>query len=219
MTKALAITVDRNTPGRMDWQGAFKPESIKFSRFYGVAEGPIMLSLGVGKPARRARMVEVLNARPGVEVLGLMMHGLRRSIPQFGWDLSNVGELAAAIHACLAPGGVMALYACSAGTGVGEGPGGEGGFADALRDALVALGRTSGHLDAHERAAHTTCNPYVRRFDFSANVLGGEWLIAPGSPEWKAWAARLNERDDLRFRFPAMTADQIREELRCKPKT
>ena len=90
----------------------------------------------------------------------------------------------------------------------GDGPGGDGGFADALRDALSERGVT-GHVDAHVTTGHTTRNPHVRRFycDGAAAGTGGDWLVAPGSPKWRRWVTAL--KGDMRFRFPWLTPAEI----------
>jgi hypothetical protein len=144
-----------------------------------------------------------------VDHVALFCHGLARGI-QTGHDLATVATLADAISASTAPPRhlVVTLYACDAADTRTGGPGGDGGFADALRDALSERGIT-GHVDAHVTTGHTTKNPYVRRFycDGQAAGTGGDWLVAPGSPKWRAWVRAL--KGDMRWRFPWLTPAEI----------
>jgi hypothetical protein len=208
----LILTPDRNTQGN-DYKGAFKPEAIHFSRLHGLPRAT-EIDLGLGAGARRAAVLAAIKAAPdGADVFAMFTHGLRRSLPQLGFDNSHAAALGEALAEKLAPSGVVVLYACSTGTspnGIGEG---DGGFADALRDAIVrAAPAWRGHLDAHEKAAHTTTNPWVRRFDHSTDK-GGAWIVEPGSALWAKWRARLNERDPLRLRFPFLSVAEIHEAL------
>jgi len=49
----------------------------------------------------------------------------------------------------------------------------------------------------------------VRRFwcDGEAAGTGGDWLVAPGSPKWRAWIRAL--KGDMRWRFPWLTPAEI----------
>lgn len=220
------FTPDRNET-RSDYQGAFLPESMLFQRLYGIGD-VTRFSLGVDKKTRRKQVIDALATRSDLDVVAFFCHGLKRSLPQLDFNLGNVGVLADALAAALKPEAPVVLYCCSTGGGV-EDPKtairesliGEGGFADALRDALVARG-WKGHIDAHERAAHTTKNPLVRRF-LAVPELGGRWIFDPEKerPAYRRWmdllhqdARQLELGSQLRFRFPFMTIDQIREYVR-----
>ena len=208
----LILTPDRNTT-KPDYKGAFQPEAIHFSRLHGLPRATeIDITRGAGE--RRAAVFAAIEKMPhDSDVFACFTHGLRRALPQFGFDNSHAVEFGRALASRLAPSGVVALYACSTGTspnGIGEG---DGGFADALRDAIVqASPAWRGHVDAHERAAHTTTNPYVRRMDYTTDK-GGAWIVEPDSALWVKWRTRLNERDPLRLRFPFMTIAEIHESL------
>src|SRR5690606_18287712 len=101
---------------------------------------------------------------------------------------------------------IITLYACDAARDgdsdrrddVAPGPGGDGGFADALRDALSADHHMHGHVDAHASLGHATKNPFVRRFwmDGESADIGGDWLISPGSPAWRTWVRRMANKTD-----------------------
>lgn len=110
---------------------------------------------------------------------------------------------------------LLTLYCCTTGSDTdpktsemkdtGK-PGGDGGFADLLRDALCAEGITNCQVDAHTTAGHTTKNPYVRRFeghDLSTGGVGGQWIVSPNSKQWRKWKVTLDT--GLRFEFPFMS--------------
>jgi hypothetical protein len=139
-------------------------------------------------------------------------HGWQSGI-QLGARLEDVKELARAMRRVGTDKPTVALYACSAAgdnDGVDDerkpGPGGEGGFADALRDALVKLGAKP-TVYAHTTKGHCTKNPWLRRFG-PDDDFGGTWLVEPNSPEWNTWCHWLRA-DKNRFKFLQMTQDEI----------
>ena len=144
------------------------------------------------------------------DVLAIFGHGWETGI-QCGFGLAQVGDLAGALAGAARAPRVI-LYGCL--TAEGTGPGGDGGFADALRDALCAAGAAWAQVDAHVTAGHCCRIPYVRRFE-GAGVptggLGGAYLVTPGAALWKPWVAAL--KGDLRFRFPFLSAVAIHCEL------
>jgi hypothetical protein len=161
---------------------------------------------------RRRREVESLIRAQPIDVFALFGHGLERSI-QTGHDLASAATLADA----LSMGRkriVVTLYACEAADTNTKGPGGDGGFADVLRDLLAERGVT-GHVDAHTTTGHTTKNPHVRRFwsNGVAAGTGGDWLVAPGSPKWRKWVAALKSTGDMRNAFPFLTPAEIDAKL------
>lgn len=168
------------------------------------------------KPMRRASVERVIAGGDGLwDIVALFGHGLKHSI-QTGHDMASIPALADLLDAHASPHVRIELYACDAARDsdwnkkddVRDAVGGDGGFADALRDALSTHGLT-GHVDAHAVAAHTTWNPYVRRFymDGEGVASGAGWLVDPKGPHWRAWRAAL--RGPMRFRFPLLTADEI----------
>lgn len=126
-------------------------------------------------------------------------------------QLRRVGEL------------IMTLYCCTTGSDtnsktseiIDDGkPGGDGGFADLLRDALCAVGVTSNCVDAHTVSGHTTENPYVRRFEghgITTGGVGGMWLVSPKSALWSKWRKSL--KGDLRWEYPFLSFQNIHETL------
>lgn len=142
------------------------------------------------------------------DLVAVFCHGYTTGM-QTGHDLATVDSLAECIALRSSDTVLVPLYACdTADTRARKATGGDGGFADALRDALSVRGKR-GHVDAHTTTAHTTKNPHVRRFhmDGEARGTGGDWLVAPGSPKWRAWRAAL--RGPMRFAFPLLTQAEI----------
>lgn len=217
--RALIILPDRNQH-LQDWAGAFKPESESFRKMHAIPPDDVVwIDLSKPKAARRAQVFAAIAARQKagpLEVVAFFCHGLRGSLPQFDLGIAHAPELAGLIASTKAPAVRVALYACSTGgdTSAG-GPGGDGGFADALRDSLERAGATQCRVDAHTTAGHATMNPNVRRFEAKGDGMGdvgGRWIVPPGSIQWKAWVAHLRA-GTLRFRFPLMTDEEIRTEL------
>lgn len=139
-------------------------------------------------------------------------HGLKSGL-QAGCTRQNVGQLASALRRVCAARLVATLYACSAGADAdvdeldesAPGPGGEGGYADLLRDALEDCG-VSATVFAHTTAGHCTRNPHVRAF--RPGLESGEWLVEPRTPFWPAWTRYLSHGHG-RFAWPKMTKEQI----------
>lgn len=196
--KSLAIHVTRNSPGKWDSSGAFKPEAVAFEKLHGCQREGLDNSLPL--PKRRDAVEVILSRYHDLECVAFFCHGLRRSL-QTGHDLSTVGALADAIAAASGPHVVVPLYACSTAAA-------DNGFAATLARELHARGKT-GWVDGHTNAGHTTKNPNVRRFTLGAK--GGEWIVEPGSSLSRNWRAALSK--ELRFRFPLLTLAQIRAEL------
>lgn len=209
----LVFLPDRNSKAH-DYSGAFDPESKAFAEMYKFPRVKVDISKGSG--LRRATVLTSLgrnDGAPRLDCVAFFMHGLRRSLPQIGFDTTNTEALGAALANALSPTGVVVLYACSTAGGIGGGGArGENGFADVLRDAITRNKQGwTGHVDAHERAAHTTRNALVRRF--FAGKLGGEWIIEPGTELFNAWKRNeLHGTDEMRFRFPFMSIEDIRAE-------
>lgn len=177
------------------------------------------------KPARR-RESEGYFAPGPWNVFAFFCHGLKNSI-QTGHGMATADQLARVIAENAAPGYVrVELYACDAARDldasekddIRDAVGGDGGFADVLRDYLTDRG-VEGHVDAHAIDAHTTWNPYVRRFHMGESA-GAEWLVPPTAPpgstkeqrdavrhKWSRWRAAL--RGPMRFRFPWLTPAEI----------
>lgn len=156
-------------------------------------------------------LADVEDAEAPLGVVAIFCHGWKSGL-QCGATLANAGALGAALRERGAD--TIILYACSAGRDadarhdddLASGPGGDGGFADQLRDASGVT------VFAHVTDGHTTRNPHVRAFRAGERV-GGEWVVDPASPEWRAWRLALRADPSLRFEFPFMTGAQIRQRI------
>lgn len=222
----LVFVPDANRPGLNDCGGAFWPEAKRFCahqspRDYESVRFPAHAKL---MSDRRRPIYEALKRHQGAALSSVawFCHGYRDGL-QSGHARADVGTLASHLAQALELEGHVLLYACDAGRDGDDariddtvpGPGGDGGFADLLRDALEALGRRVTVM-AHARAGHATWNPYARRFAAGTGGTGGAWYVEPGTPLFSRWARVLKEPNTLRWRFPRMTNDAIAEELRAR---
>lgn len=213
---------DVNHDGRVDHDasGAFLPEARAFCALHKAA-GPILFDNLAPLPARLAEVSLRLAACSAgtVDTLAIFCHGWKAGL-QCGVTMATVGDFAGALARVFSPSPRVVLYACDTGRdGDAErsddddpGPGGNGGLADKLRDELV---RRDVHatIFAHTSTAHSTYNPYVRRFA-PDELAGGRWVVEPYSELWEPWRRAL--RGPLRFRFPFMEQEQIETELRLQ---
>ncbi len=221
--KLLCLVPDANSPGKKDVTGAFHPEAVAFCKHHEVhpaktiARFPAKGSL----TARRTVCARTLSQVSGLDVIAFFCHGYRDGI-QAGWQTKTVRALASLCAAALVETGHVLLYACSTADGplegppsdiAEDGPGGDGGFADELRDACETLGRRV-TVVGHDREGHCTFNPYVRAFEPQCMGRGGRWVVTPGTSLWPRWVRALkNPRSSLRYRFWGMTGEEIRAEL------
>lgn len=195
----------------------FLSEARNYRSFHGISDPVRKVDNRLPGPARFAAlicMLEEMNSeiQPRVSSLAFFGHGYKTGL-QAGCTLRNAPELAWALSHICTKNITITLYACSAGAGAdrdtaGErvpGPGGDGGYADVLRDALGAHG-VGATVFAHSTSGHCTRNPYVRVFRPGAH--GGEWVVEPTSPEWPAWRRYLADGHG-RFSFPRQTKEQI----------
>ncbi|MCB9603316.1 MAG: hypothetical protein H6721_26735 [Sandaracinus sp.] len=232
----VAVVSTVNVDGKKDASGAFVPEARAFLRFHGAdpkGDAVVPFDHRLSPDKRRAHVEAGIRAArealgAPIEGLAFFCHGYRRGL-QTGHTTKALGGLVDVIRETCSHDVAIPLYACDAARDADadrkddltDVPGGDGGFADVLRDAML---RTPGaffgaHIDAHVTAAHTTRNPHVRRFEVTAAVPsetilglpGGSWLVTPGSSRWKTWIRAL--RTDFRFRFPFLDAAGIAQVL------
>lgn len=201
----LAILPDRNSPGRHDWSGGFRPWAVEWQHAHGGALVQIDLSL---KPWQRRRDVLGAIQAHAPETLALFTHGLQRFLPQFAIGPATIRQLALTI-ASVASSPRIVLYACS--TGSGPGIDGDKGFADTLRDELCTAGAKGCQVDAHVTAGRADANPTVRRFVGPVPAVGGQYLVDSSDPLWSTWRQALTGR--MRWEFPFLTAAEIRARL------
>jgi hypothetical protein len=204
--KSIAFTPKYNTPGLHDATGAFQPEARSFAKIHGGVV--VQVDNHATKQKMRESVIETLrNMIEQPTLVAFFCHGWRTGI-QLGFSSANVAELVPLFG--ISP--AVALYACSAGDGAGVG--GDGGFADSLRDALCRDGNVFCQVDAHTTSGHCSRNPYVRRFEgmgSSVGGAGGYYIVTPRSEQWPAWKRAL--MGDLRLRFPTMSVASIHAEL------
>jgi hypothetical protein len=217
MSKILfAPMVD--TPGKHD-AGEFQREAHAFCKEHTSNCGVRLFDNRLAPPQRFSQVVDWLhggNVSSLADTIAFFCHGYKTGL-QFGATMQNAEKMADAIKVACVSSPKVILYACSAGRdGDADatdeddpGPGGDGGYADKLRDALGRIG-VRATIYAHTTAAHTTRNPFVRRFD-PGEMAGGHWVVEPYSRLWGAWREAL--RGSLRFRFPYLAQDQIEAEL------
>lgn len=207
---ALAFAPLHNSNGKKDATGAFQPEASKFCMTIPAATHLILVDNHLPAAKMRAFVLATI-AEHKPDRLAFFCHGWATGI-QFGFGLAHIKQLAEAIATIDRP--IVTLFCCLTGKDDAGHVGGDGHFADRLRDALCAAGAVECRVDAHTTAGHTTMNPHVRRFDGLGSPIGGcggQWIVAPGSKLWPKWKAAL--RGDLRFRFSEMEIGEIHEEV------
>lgn len=215
----FVIYNSQNTAGHgKDATGAFIPEALNFKK-YRESKGDTVELVPFDNllaPAKRpaAFLDAISKAKPfdGFVYLG---HGLRNSMSSAQITQAKRPDFTKLLMAKATGKHLfVTLYACSTGETTTGGADGEGGFADKVRDDLVAAG-FGGWVDGHTVPGHATQNSRVRRFECKPELAtkGGEWLVEPGTPEFKRWQARLNSKwrdDPFRFDFPYMDLAAIR---------
>ena len=223
LTGILCLVPSSNSPGRNDTSGAFRPESHAYARFRGADPTQVVRTFDPSQDyaGRRASCNAAIRAlRVKIDTLAVFSHGWRRGI-QAGYLLGHVGGLADLLGQHMRPGGWVLLYACDTGRDSDDdtkderlpGPGGDGGFADALRDACEDRALRISVM-GHSTAGHCTMNPFVRRFLPGTGRKGGEWYVDPTNPQFLRWQSALRSpRSTLRYRFPVMTPTEISLEL------
>lgn len=195
-TKQLS---DGRTATRVDATGAFQPEAKRWLQWAG--DGKLVLfDNNRPYPSRRKEIADALIALPGkIDSIGFFCHGWRSGL-QVGYLNQQVEQFAGKLNRALVPNGRVILYACDAARDwdadrkddIAPGPGGDGGFAALLWDAMAAIG-FAGELFAHATEGHTSRNPYVRRWSPNGRGL---WVVEPKSKQWNGWVARMNAAND-----------------------
>jgi hypothetical protein len=227
----------KNTPGInpktgkpwADATGAFVPESKAFCKTLGIPpENRIGIDCRISAGRRRKLVTfgikSLFNPADPISAVACFCHGWSSGI-QLGLTRDIIGDFLQESKPFLGPAVTWILYACStAENDVPDskteniGPGTDGGFADRLRDEMTELG-IGGRVYAHKKPGHSTENPTVIVFPADPvegylDLVGGFWLVAPGSDHWAAWVKRLRpENGDLRFRFPFMSQAALFAEL------
>lgn len=228
--RVLILSPDRDHDGQVDFTLAFSPESDHLRHLYPQSVH-VLVDVSKDEASRRRQVVEALgvaSAEGPLDLVAFLCHGWRTGI-QLGFSLSQVPALAAALAMAGTPQLAVVLYACSTAQDDDRTPGtgGDGGFADLLRDCMGRLMGRCGqpavlaHVDGHTCAGDCTSNPFVRRMDAAGDMggAGGDWLVEPHSPLWKRWTEALRDHkgSTLRFRFPLMSRAEVQDELAEPP--
>lgn len=214
--KAATFAPLRNSDGKAD-ASEFRSELRAFLRTHGLPVDICYFDNHGDLGERRAQTLDWLRKFEGIDLLVFGCHGWPDGI-QAGFKCEHVRGLAKEIKTVCAPVLTVVLYCCSTGAdrdaGTDEtgdpGPGGDGGFADRLRDELGEMG-VAATVYAHSTAGHCTRNPRVRIFT-PEERRGGHWVVSPDLPLWPRWRAFL--QGPGRFQFPFMSAAEIEAELR-----
>lgn len=213
---ALVFTPDRNHRDK-DYTGAFQPEAENFVEMWSHLGGRsriVKIDISKTPKEQEKAVLKELNRHnpdgdlPLLTAVVFFCHGFKHRI-QFGFE--KPAPLIRAI-ACASWDEVRVLfYSCSVSNTrvkMSEGEtyaGGDGGFADLIRDGLCAEGDDQCLVIGHTTAGHTTHNPFVRIFPGMGapkGGVGGVWVVDPTNKamfrKWAAWLKKGNNR----FIFP-----------------
>lgn len=210
----LALVTQFNAEGKKD-ADEFRREAAAFCRWHhtydpGAKTRIELIDNTAPRVRRRGQVLQAIDdagKTERIDCLAFFCHGWAAGL-QLGIFTSEIRDVAPVLAARLSANAKIPLYACSTAHG---GCGGNGGFADRLRD-ILAPSLTGVVVDAHVTKGHCTRNPHVRRFAAPAGK-GGQYLVAQMSPKWTAWKQALRSDGAMRFRFPFMSADEIAAEL------
>ena len=210
--EALAFAAGVNTPGKSDATGAFLPEGRAFKKH--TVGRLFQVDTAARDQSRRKSVYRNLTAVENpLSYLAFFCHGWRTGI-QFGFRLHHLTYLARHLSEISHPDLTVALFCCSTAQG---GTGGDGGFADDLRDQLCMYGLVDCKVIAHTTKGHTTSNPYVRIFEGDGSRIGGiggRYVVEPKSELWPAWKKELRDSEKFRIGFPLMSREEIAAHLR-----
>lgn len=232
----VIFTPDRNVK-RADYTGAFKPEAEGFAREHDIPKTAIHL-INITSPATwmRTQVCAAIYAefeqQGPLATVAFFCHGRKTGI-QLGFDIETIPELSKACKGTCRDTVVVPFYACSTARDIDQNiaddqdpentMGGDGGFADEVRDSLCADAfLVNNRVVAHVTAGHSTYNPWVRFFDGAGMPYGGTggyWVIRPKGPLWRKWIAWLREKNadqkdrDNQFKFPFMSLEEIRQKV------
>jgi hypothetical protein len=203
--RTLCLAPRHNTAGKHDATGAFQPEAIRFLKHWELPKNSLQtFNNQLPRRERRNAVARQIKLAGQFETLALFCHGSKGGV-QLGYDVLSCKSLASLLVA--AGCHTVVLYCCDTARDLDPdreddlepGPGGDGGFADCLRDWTARLGRPC-RVFGHAVVGHTTKAPWVRVFE-PGEGQGGEWLVEPRSPGWREWR-RLLDQTNHRFVYP-----------------
>lgn len=202
--RGFAFYPTTNMPGRRD-AAEFQHEAFVFAELHGLELRAIPNDQSMSR-RRNAVSSALLSTRVPLDCVAFFCHGWQRGI-QAGYALATVKDLARRIAVASTPDVVVPLYACSAARG---GVGGDGGFADRLRDELCRYGATGCRVYGHTTAGHCTRNPFVRVFEGPLPAQGGHWVTAPAPPSSTRFKAALQaDGSTLPYLFPFLGPEEL----------
>lgn len=208
MPNMIVVTPDRNVHST-DFKGAFEPESLSFMNIVPGKHKLIKFDASKGMDAKKKYVFGELAALKGQGFSGISFfcHGWHNGI-QAGIRMAQIPEFVQLVCAATKNGVdardvlYVPLYCCST-AAKGEAPeaasetGGDGGFADTVRDAFCQQGKPWVRVYGHTTAGHTTMNSQVRVFEGKGSTFGGnggEVLVRqppPKNPLWPVWSAAV----------------------------
>lgn len=218
-----------DTPPKRDASCVFIPEAALFMEALEAAgKKYLMVEIDNHLPyARRAdELLDVLGSLRDLEGLIYLGHGLWQSLPSLGVgmvgrDKGRLGKLVGTIAKAAADDSpVVGWFACSTADGPGkgvavDGPGMDGGLADATRDLLCLSGCVNCRVLAHTTSGHAAKNPDLAVFEGLGSPVGGvggRLLVPFGSPlrgRWKRALADPSKKPSFRHRLPLMDPEEM----------
>lgn len=206
MPNMIVVTPDRNVHSK-DFTGAFEPESQAFMRIVPGKHALIKFDASKSMSTRRGQVFDALIQFKGLPYAGVAFfcHGWHNGI-QAGVRLAQIPELVRLVCEATTTGEAatdmlyVPLYCCST-AAKGDVPeaasetGGDGGFADTMRDIFCLQGKPWVRVYGHTTRGHTTMNSQVRVFEGKGSTIGGnggEVLVRqppPKNPLWPVWTA------------------------------
>jgi len=223
----LVIYSSKNVKGKKDATGAFIPEAKAFAKLHGVPESNMLGIPCPGMPAKKRykQLTDFLKTKKNIAWIAMFGHGYSSGM-QFGLKKGNLPQFVSVLKKSCTKKVKLSLYACSTAstskhTRQRNAPGTDNGYADQLRDHMLAHGFKGGWIDAHLTPGHTTHNPFIMRFyveppfEGGWDVKGGEWLVSPKSKLWKPWKKAVQNRKSMfRFQFSLMTEPEVYDYLK-----
>ena len=214
----VALSVAHDKRGKRDASRAFIPEAKRFLAYWeseGLRTHLALINNRARVATRRKQVIDALGGAGSLKHLAIFAHGWRTGI-QMGFRLGHLAALGRKIaEHTVDDAPVVTLYTCS--TAQGSGSGGDGGFADELRDALCREGMIECRVDGHVTKGHTTRNPHVRRFEGEGSPfgeIGGRYIVKPRGRLWWPWKQALRGPDDtFRYAYGRMSIADIHNEI------